>query len=64
MIARGIEMAKALGVKPLGYFLDYQVAGVPPEIMGVGPVPAVKKLLAKNNLKVEAIDVFELNEAA
>ncbi|HZI13212.1 MAG TPA: hypothetical protein VE153_22720, partial [Myxococcus sp.] len=35
----------------LGYFLDYQVAGVPPEIMGVGPVPAVKKLLAKNNLK-------------
>ena len=57
------EKAQQLGVKPLGYFLDYQVAGVPPEIMGVGPVPAVKKLLAKNNLKVEDIDVFELNEA-
>jgi acetyl-CoA acyltransferase len=57
------EKAKALGVKPLGYFLDYQVAGVPPEIMGVGPVPAVKKLLARNKLKVEDIDVFELNEA-
>jgi acetyl-CoA acyltransferase len=57
------EKAKALGVKPLGYFLDYQVAGVPPEIMGIGPIPAVKKLLAKNNLKVEDIDVFELNEA-
>ncbi|MDY7230560.1 thiolase family protein [Hyalangium rubrum] len=57
------EKAKSLGVKPLGYFLDFQVAGVPPEIMGVGPVPAVKKLLAKNNLKVEDIDVFELNEA-
>jgi acetyl-CoA acyltransferase len=57
------EKAKALGVKPLGYFLDYQVAGVPPEIMGVGPVPAVKKLLAKNKLKIEDIDVFELNEA-
>ena len=57
------EKAKALGVKPLGYFIDFQVAGVPPEIMGVGPVPAVKKLLAKNNLKVEDIDVFELNEA-
>ncbi len=57
------EKAKSLGIKPLGYFLDYQVAGVPPEIMGVGPVPAVKKLLAKNNLKIEDIDVFELNEA-
>ena len=57
------EKAKELGVKPLGYFVDFQVAGVPPEIMGVGPVPAVKKLLAKNNLKVEDIDVFELNEA-
>ncbi|HYO73141.1 MAG TPA: thiolase family protein [Archangium sp.] len=57
------EKAQQLGVKPLGYFLDYQVAGVPPDIMGVGPVPAVKKLLAKNNLKVEDIDVFELNEA-
>ena len=57
------EKAQQLGIKPLGYFLDYQVAGVPPEIMGVGPVPAVKKLLAKNNLKVEDIDVFELNEA-
>jgi acetyl-CoA acyltransferase len=57
------EKAQQLGIKPLGYFLDYQVAGVPPEIMGVGPVPAVKKLLAKNNLKVGDIDVFELNEA-
>ncbi|MBF5042658.1 thiolase family protein [Aggregicoccus sp. 17bor-14] len=57
------EKAKELGVKPLGYFLDFQVAGVPPEVMGIGPVPAVKKLLAKNNLKVEDIDVFELNEA-
>ncbi|MBM7117892.1 thiolase family protein [Archangium primigenium] len=57
------EKAKELGIKPLGYFVDFQVAGVPPEIMGIGPVPAVKKLLAKNNLKVEDIDVFELNEA-
>ncbi|MGA9523457.1 MAG: thiolase family protein [Myxococcaceae bacterium] len=55
--------AQELGVKPLGYFIDLQVAGVPPDIMGIGPVPAVRKLLAKNNLKVEDIDVFELNEA-
>ena len=57
------ERAKALGVKPLGYFIDFQVAGVPPEIMGIGPVPAVRKLLAKNKLEVKDIDLFELNEA-
>ena len=57
------QKAQQLGVKPLGYFLDFQVAGVPPEVMGIGPVPAVRKLLAKNNLKIEDIDVFELNEA-
>jgi acetyl-CoA acyltransferase len=57
------EKARALGVKPLGYFVDFQVAGVPPEIMGIGPVPAVRKLLAKNKLEVKDIDVFELNEA-
>jgi acetyl-CoA acyltransferase len=55
--------AQALGVKPLGFFVDFQVAGVPPEIMGIGPVPAVRKLLAKNKLSVKDIDVFELNEA-
>jgi acetyl-CoA acyltransferase len=57
------ERAKALGIKPLGYFVDFQVAGVPPEIMGIGPVPAVRKLLAKNKLDAKQIDVFELNEA-
>jgi acetyl-CoA acyltransferase len=55
--------AKALNVKPLGYFVDVAVAGVPPDIMGIGPVPAVKKLLERNKLKVSDIDVFELNEA-
>jgi acetyl-CoA acyltransferase len=55
--------AQALGIKPLGSFVDFQVAGVPPDIMGIGPVPAVRKLLAKNKLSVKDIDVFELNEA-
>jgi len=57
------KKAKALGVKPLGYFVDYAVAGVPPEIMGIGPVPAIRKLLERNKLKVGDIDVFEINEA-
>lgn len=55
--------AKELGVKPLGYFIDFAVAGVPPDIMGIGPVPAVRKLLERNKLSVKDIDVFEVNEA-
>lgn len=55
--------AKELGVTPLGYFVDYTVAGVPPDIMGIGPVPAVRKLLERNKLTVKDIDLFELNEA-
>jgi acetyl-CoA acyltransferase len=55
--------ANELGIKPLGVFKSYVTVGVDPEIMGIGPVPAVKKLLAKNNLKVSDIDLFELNEA-
>ncbi len=55
--------AKELGVKPLGYFVDFVVAGVPPDIMGIGPVPAIRKLLERNKLTVKDIDVFEINEA-
>jgi acetyl-CoA acyltransferase len=55
--------AKALGVSPLGYFVDFAVAGVPPDIMGIGPVPAIRKLLEHNKLTVKDIDVFEVNEA-
>lgn len=57
------EKAKELGVTPIGYFRGVQVVGVDPEIMGTGPVPAVRKLLAKHNLTIADIDVFELNEA-
>jgi acetyl-CoA acyltransferase len=57
------DKAKQLGKKPLGYFRMFQVAGVPPEIMGIGPFPAVKKLLAKTGLSVNDIDLFEMNEA-
>jgi acetyl-CoA acyltransferase len=55
--------ADALGLKPLGFFRAFATAGVDPAIMGIGPVPAVRKLLAKTGLSVRDIDVVELNEA-
>ena len=54
---------KALGVEPLARFLGFAVAGVEPEIMGIGPVKAVPKLLSKLRVKATRIDLFELNEA-
>ncbi len=55
--------ADSLGVKPLAVFRAFQVAGVPPEIMGIGPIPAVRKLLAKTGLTIADIDLIEMNEA-
>ena len=55
--------AAELGIRPLGVFRSFVTVGVDPEIMGIGPVPAVRKLLAKNGLSVGDIDLFELNEA-
>jgi acetyl-CoA acyltransferase len=57
------EKAKSLGVTPLGVFRAFVTAGVDPSIMGIGPIPAVRKLLAKTGLKVSDIDLFEVNEA-
>jgi acetyl-CoA acyltransferase len=57
------ERAKSLGGKTLGYFRAFAVAGVPPDIMGIGPVPAVRKVLKQAGVKIEDIDLFELNEA-
>jgi acetyl-CoA acyltransferase len=56
-------MADALGVKPLGYFRGFATAGVDPAIMGIGPIPAVRKLLTRTRLTLRDIDVIELNEA-
>jgi acetyl-CoA acyltransferase len=55
--------AKELGVEPLGWFRAYATAGVDPRIMGIGPIPAVRKLLAKTSLKIGDVDLIELNEA-
>lgn len=57
------EAAEAAGHRPLARLVDYQVSGVAPEIMGIGPVPAVRALLARNGLGIHDIDFFELNEA-
>jgi len=57
------DRAAALGLKPLARLVQAAVVGVDPEIMGVGPVPAIRKLLAKTGMSVADIDLFEINEA-
>jgi acetyl-CoA acetyltransferase family protein len=57
------DMARELGLEPLGAFVASAVAGVDPRVMGVGPIPAVRKLLERTRLSVEDLDLVELNEA-
>jgi acetyl-CoA acyltransferase len=57
------ERARALGLKPLARFVAYATAGCAPEEMGIGPVSAIPKVLRIAGLKLEEIDVIELNEA-
>jgi acetyl-CoA acyltransferase len=57
------EHAKALGITGLGYLRAFVSVGVDPAIMGIGPVPAIRKLLQKTGMKIDQIDLFEINEA-
>ena len=57
------EKARALGVEPLGSFVGSAVAGVDPRVMGIGPIPAVRKLLERTGVGVHQLDLVELNEA-
>ena len=57
------DKAKELGLKGLGILRAYVTVGVDPNIMGIGPLPAVKKLLERTKLTVKDIDLFEINEA-
>ena len=52
-----------MGLEPLARFLSFATAGVPPEIMGIGPVAAIPKALKHAGLELEQIDLIELNEA-
>jgi acetyl-CoA acyltransferase len=62
-IVMSAEKARALGLRPLARFLGFATAGVPAEIMGIGPAYAIPKVLKLTGLKLDQIDVIELNEA-
>ena len=63
LVVMAAEKAEELGLKPLAKIVGYASAGVDPSIMGIGPVPAVKKALERSKLKLEDIDLIEANEA-
>jgi acetyl-CoA acyltransferase len=63
VLVMSADRAGSLGLKPLARFVSFAVGGVAPEIMGMGPVVAVPKALARAGLKLSDIDVIELNEA-
>ncbi len=63
LVVASEERARQLGAEPLGAFVGSAVAGVDPRVMGIGPVPAVRKLLLRAGIEVSQIDLVELNEA-
>src|SRR5262245_39575082 len=63
LVVASEEKARELGAEPLGTFVASAAAGVDPRVMGIGPVPAVRKLLARAGLAVDELDLVELNEA-
>ncbi|MDX1671410.1 MAG: acetyl-CoA C-acyltransferase [Balneolaceae bacterium] len=63
VIVMSREKAEELGLEPMARYAGYSVAGVPPEIMGIGPVEAIPKVLEKTGLSKDDIDLIELNEA-
>src|SRR5215475_4296986 len=63
LVVASEEKARELGVEPLGTFVGSAVAGVDPRVMGIGPIPAVRKLLERSGVTLEDFDLVELNEA-
>ncbi len=63
VLIMSLEKARELGLKPLARFVSFSAGGVPPEIMGLGPIAAVPKVLDRTGLKLKDIQLIELNEA-
>jgi len=63
LLVMSYARAKALGLKPMARIVSTAVSGCDPSIMGIGPVPAVRKALSRTHLKIQDIGLFELNEA-
>jgi 3-oxoadipyl-CoA thiolase len=63
LVVASVERAAELGAEPLGRFVGSAVAGVDPRVMGIGPIPAVRKLLDRVGIDATRIDLVELNEA-
>ena len=63
MVLAGGAAVKARGLRPLARIIGWATAGVDPRLMGIGPVPAVRKLLAETGLQLGDFDLVELNEA-
>jgi acetyl-CoA acyltransferase len=62
-IITSAELARERGLTPLARFVGYATAGVAPELFGIGPVPAIRKVLKQTGLTLDQIDLIELNEA-
>jgi len=63
LVVASQEKARELGLEPLGRFVASAVAGVDPRVMGIGPIPAVRKALARAGIEIADLDLVELNEA-
>ena len=63
LVVASEERARALGIEPMGAFVGSAAAGVDPRVMGIGPIPAVRKLLERTGIEVGQLDLVELNEA-
>jgi 3-oxoadipyl-CoA thiolase len=63
VVIASLERASQLGVEPLGHFVGSAVSGVDPRLMGIGPIPAIRKLMARTGVELSAVDLVELNEA-
>jgi acetyl-CoA acyltransferase 2 len=63
VIVTTADAAKRNNLKPMGRIIEWSYVGVPPEVMGIGPAPAIREVLKKSGLSLDQIDLFEINEA-